>query len=285
MSLTDLSPIKDKVANEGTNEQGVLTSENWNMLVEAVDEVQGATIVDFVPSITPNSSFVSITFSLKTGKDTVKQYQITIPACDENNSGVFTPEQLQSFKALIQAAQNSIEAETNARQTADTALQTEIDAAIGTISTDEINSIPASIEDAVAMAKDTKHTRWTLIYRDRTVGVIDLFSDNSGHQLTEILTTNFVIHDNNWNQTEHRDDEIRRYFRTYNISSPYLENEKGTWTDWAEDIPITVRNKIETLENFMEETPKQVALTQEEYDDMAAAGTLDDDTYYNILEE
>lgn len=285
MSLTDLSPIKDKVANEGANEQGVLTSENWNMLVEAVDEVQGATIVDVVPSITPNSSFVSITLSLKTGKDTVKQYQITIPACDENNSGVFTPEQLQSFKALIQAAQNSIEAETNARQTADTALQTEIDAAIGTISTDEINSIPASIEDAVAMAKDTKHTRWTLIYRDRTVGVIDLFSDNSGHQLTEILTTNFVIHDNNWNQTEHRDDEIRRYFRTYNISSPYLENEKGTWTDWAEDIPITVRNKIETLENFMEETPKQVALTQSAYDALVSVGTIDEETYYNILEE
>lgn len=146
--------------------------------------------------------------------------------------------------------------------------------------------------------------------------------------------------------TQHDDDAVQVYWRSYNINSPYLK-KKGTWTDWAEHVAATVRTELDDLDeaaaaaqktadaalevsataqtdtriyykswdgwqHYQDGTPysgkiyidtttdtpyrwngttmkalvsKTVALTQEEYDDMAAAGTLDDDTYNNILEE
>ena len=107
MSLTDLSSIKGKVANEGATAQGILTSENWNLLVNAVDEVQGATLVAITPSASPTSSSVNVILSLKTGKDNISQCQVTIPASSEANAGVFTPAQLSSLKTLIQTTQNA----------------------------------------------------------------------------------------------------------------------------------------------------------------------------------
>lgn len=117
MSLTDLSSIKGKVANEGATAQGILTSENWNLLVNAVDEVQGASLVAITPSASPTSSSVNVILSLKTGKDNISQCQVTIPASSEANAGVFTPAQLNSLKTLIQAAQNAAISAQNAANT------------------------------------------------------------------------------------------------------------------------------------------------------------------------
>ncbi len=42
---------------------------------------------------------------------------------------------------------------------------------------------------------------------------------------------------------------------------------------------------VQAVKNLETDAVKMVALTQDEYDAMAAAGTLDAGTYYNILEE
>ena len=107
MSLTDLSSIKGKVANEGATSQGILTSENWNLLVNAVDELQGASLVAVTPSASPTSSSVNVILQFSTGKGAPIQCQLVIPASSEANAGVFTPAQLSSLKTLIQTAQNA----------------------------------------------------------------------------------------------------------------------------------------------------------------------------------
>lgn len=40
MRFTDLSSIKGKVTNGGITDQGILTSDNWNLLVQAAEELQ-----------------------------------------------------------------------------------------------------------------------------------------------------------------------------------------------------------------------------------------------------
>lgn len=192
MSFTDLSSIKDKVANEGANEQGILTSENWNLLVGATEELQ--------------------------------TYEETL--------------------------QNTLNQEAAARSEADAALQTLAEGVVGRIDVTAIDTVPGSVEDALTMAKDTLHSRWTLTYRSvLNVGVLDIFSDNAGHQLTEVLTTHYTMNsDGVLDFASHDDGGVTRYWRSYNISSPHLKNDKGTWSDWAEDIPASLQTRLDEIE-------------------------------------
>ena len=112
MNLTDISALKGKVANGGATSQGILTSENWNTLVSAVDELQGASIVAVTPSANPTSSSVNVILQFQTGKGNPVQCQLVIPASSEASAGVFTPAQLNSLKLQIQAVQKTANANT-----------------------------------------------------------------------------------------------------------------------------------------------------------------------------
>ncbi len=114
MSVIDISSINGKIANEGATEQGILSSENWNLLVSAVSELQGVSIVGIDSSLSLKSSSIVVNLSLATGKGGTKTVPITLPSASESSAGLFTPAQLASIKNLISAAKN----------TADTALQT-----------------------------------------------------------------------------------------------------------------------------------------------------------------
>lgn len=260
MSLTDISSLKGKIANDGATEEGILTSENWNLLVEAVEEMQGAAIVGITSSSVPNSSLVNITLTLKTGDDGIKQCQITIPASDENNAGVFTPDLLASIKAQIQTSQAAA------------------DAVVGVINVDEIDNVPASVEDAVAMAKDTKHSRWTLEKDGQNVGVVEIFSDDMGHQLTEVLTTHYVMKSNGTlDVSSHDDTAVYRYYRSYNISSPHLTNAAGTWSVWAETVAKIVATSISMLADSLNSVKTSFEDFSKTKGEAGGLATLDED--------
>lgn len=124
-----------------------------------------------------------------------------------------------------------------------------LDGVVGRMDVGAIDAVPASVADALAMAKDMTHSRWTLTYRGvLNVGVVDVFSDNMGHQLTEVLTTHYSMKDGVLDFTQHDDGAVQVYWRSYNINSPYLKNEKGTWTDWAEHVAATVRTELDDLD-------------------------------------
>ena len=118
MSLTDLSSVKGKVANEGATEQGILSSDNWNLLVEAVSELQDVSLVGVTSSVSLNTSSVVALLSFNTGNGTTKTCQITLPATSESSAGVFTPAQLSEIKSLITTAQNTANSAANTATTA-----------------------------------------------------------------------------------------------------------------------------------------------------------------------
>ncbi len=149
----------------------------------------------------------------------------------------------------ITELRGAVTAEETARKEADAALQELAGGVVGRMDVGAIGAVPASVADALAMAKDMTHSRWTLTYRDvLNVGVVDVFSDNMGHQLTEVLTTHYSMKDGVLDFTQHDDGAVQVYWRSYNINSPYLKNEKGTWTDWAEHVAATVRTELDDLD-------------------------------------
>lgn len=118
-----------------------------------------------------------------------------------------------------------------------------------TVKLDDLDSIPASIADAVAMAKDTAHTRYSVVYGKVKVGVLDIFCDSIGHQLTEVMTSHIPLEElNSGSYLSHTDAFITMAYRSYNINSASLQVEKGTWTEWK-----LVNDKYlagETLSNY-----------------------------------
>ena len=107
MSLKNISSISGKIANEGATEQGVLSSENWNLLVSAVQELQDVTFVSVTPSATPSASIVSVVLDLGRDNGTSVKCSFSIPAANEVNAGVFTPALMASIKTLIDAAKKA----------------------------------------------------------------------------------------------------------------------------------------------------------------------------------
>lgn len=148
--------------------------------------------------------------------------------------------------------------EETARKEAVTAAKLMAQEVVGNIDVAAIDSIPASRTDAVAMMKDTMHSRWTLTYNgERNVGVIDLFGDSMLHQLTEVLTTHYAMNsDGTLDFSAHTDTTIYRYWRSYNIQSPHLTNEQGTWTSWTEAIPETIKTWQKAMAASLESETK-----------------------------
>lgn len=107
MNVIDITSINGKVANEGATEQGILSSENWNLLVSAVSELQGVSIVDISQSLSLNSSSVVVNLNLEQAKGGVKRVQITLPSASESSAGLFTPAQLKEIKDLISQAKSA----------------------------------------------------------------------------------------------------------------------------------------------------------------------------------
>lgn len=148
--------------------------------------------------------------------------------------------------------QGNINTEINDREAADTALQANIDALIGTIKVSEVDAWPASRAEAIAQTLDAKHSRWTLVDASgRNVGVLEVFSDASKCQLTEVLTSHYVANTKGvLDFKSHKDGEITQYFRCYNIASSTLPNEQGTWGNWTEYIAATVSTMLSGLDTF-----------------------------------
>ena len=153
--------------------------------------------------------------------------------------------------------QRKMTAEATARESADAEIRTLAEGIVGSIDVAKIDAVPGSVAEAVRMTKDTLHSRWTLVSDGKNVGVVDMFSDSMRHQLTEVLTTHYSMNtEGKLDFGVHNDKAIYRYFRSYNINSAHLENEKGTWTEWAEDISDTVKKSIAGLSGLIDKENK-----------------------------
>ena len=98
-------------------------------------------------------------------------------------------------------------------------------------------------------------------------------------------------------------DTAAKCFYAYTVSGGGVVGTRTyykSWGNWlrykadVDGVPYTGKIYIDTTTNtpyrwngttMTALTPKQVTLTQEEYDALVEAGTVDADTYYNVIEE
>ena len=82
------------------------------------------------------------------------------------------------------------------------------------------------------------------------IGIMQVFSDNASHVITQILTThcayNTSTKDFNFSGS-HSHKEIYQCYRTYNIAAQDLTNEAGTWSKWEPFVDATILTVIGTL--------------------------------------
>ncbi|WP_440338439.1 hypothetical protein [Megamonas funiformis] len=82
------------------------------------------------------------------------------------------------------------------------------------------------------------------------IGIMQVFSDNASHVITQILTThcayNISTKDFNFSGS-HNHKEIYQCYRTYNIAAPDLSNEAGTWSKWEPFADATILSILGAL--------------------------------------
>lgn len=95
-----------------------------------------------------------------------------------------------------------------------------------------------------AFVKGERPSRYRIVANVKkcvvAVGVLDIFSDSMGHQLTEVLTTNYRLTETAEAEEcsigfcSHIDGKVYRYYRFYNnaMSKYQTEIAQGSWSKW-----------------------------------------------------
>lgn len=162
----------------------------------------------------------------------------------ERVGGVFV-DMLDYLEGWNEELDKQITDEVKARKEGDTALSVRIDKlnTLRSLDVTEIDTLPASKDEAIAWAKDASRVRYAVTSPNvsgkmrLTVGVLDVFSDNMGHVLTEVLTTHYAFNnDGELDFSVHSDDKICVYYRSYGISNSNISPEGG-WSAWKKYVP------------------------------------------------
>lgn len=94
----------------------------------------------------------------------------------------------------------------------------------------------------------------TLSTKTYSVGQMYMFSDNMGHQITQVLVTNLVINSSGQFDGNHMDGKMYSYHRFYNhaMTSTSTGITKGTWSEWmafVDDPTLDLAVKVSDMTN------------------------------------
>lgn len=108
------------------------------------------------------------------------------------------------------------------------------DAVFNTIDISDIDTMDAATLSPFRTANTqarymVTHTVQSVKYK---VGVLDVFSDSSGHVLTQVLTSHYAIINGQIDTTQHNDNVVNQYYRSVKINGGTLPTDVGVWTSW-----------------------------------------------------
>lgn len=88
------------------------------------------------------------------------------------------------------------------------------------------------------------------------IGIMQVFSDNASHVITQILTTHCSYNSSTKDfdfSGSHSHKEIYQCYRTYNIAAQDLTNKAGTWSKWEPFADATILTVIGALSKQINE--------------------------------
>ena len=98
------------------------------------------------------------------------------------------------------------------------------------------------------------HTRYALVNGNYIAGVLEIFSDNSLHCITQVLETHQSVEDGVLLPNGHDDGSIHRWWRTMNFAGNSQSGLKaGEWTPWRECEPEGLREDLTTLRGELQQ--------------------------------
>lgn len=94
----------------------------------------------------------------------------------------------------------------------------------------------------------------TLNTKTYSVGQMYMFSDNMGHQITQVLVTNLIINSSGQFDGNHMDGKMYSYHRFYNhaMTSTSTGITRGTWSEWmsfVDDPTLDLAVKVGNMTN------------------------------------
>lgn len=94
----------------------------------------------------------------------------------------------------------------------------------------------------------------TLSTKTYSVGQMYMFSDNMGHQITQVLVTNLIINSSGQFDGNHMDGKMYSYHRFYNhaMTSTSTGITRGTWSEWmsfVDDPTLDLAVKVGNMTN------------------------------------
>lgn len=87
-----------------------------------------------------------------------------------------------------------------------------------------------------------------------SVGQLDMFSDNMGHQVTQLFVTNLTLNSSGKFDGSHMDGKMYHYYRFYNHAMPSTTSgiAKGAWSEWmpfVDDKTLDLAAKVGNMTN------------------------------------
>lgn len=97
-----------------------------------------------------------------------------------------------------------------------------------------------------------------------SVGQLEMWSDNMGHQVTQVFVTNMTPNtEGKMDGTNHHDGKMYQYYRFYNRAMPSTDSgiTKGTWSEWRPGADDYVLEAVKTVSQMANENVELVAPT------------------------
>lgn len=94
----------------------------------------------------------------------------------------------------------------------------------------DITAIDLDRDTILKIAGAQLPTRYVVRQSGKNVGTLICFSDNMLHMLTQVFTTHYTLP---LNGSEHSDEKIFTYYRSYHIQGGTSTIPTGTWGEWT----------------------------------------------------
>lgn len=116
----------------------------------------------------------------------------------------------------------------------------------------DLSAIDFDAQTIKKLALATIPTRYNVISSNKSVGIMEVFSDTNGHMVTEVFDTHYIV-ENGALTGGHSDDKTFRYMRSYHlVKGGTSDIPVGTWGEWKQVYSSDNAKDVETLKNDVE---------------------------------
>lgn len=195
-------------------------SEAQNDILELQTFLSDGVLVPDSLVVNSDANTASMTYRLKKQDGSTKDYTVTLPIASENNSGMMSASDKKMLTKTL-----------------------------------DFTAIDLDTDTIIKIAGAQLPTRYVVTQSGKNVGTLICFSDNMLHMLTQVFTTHYMLP---LNGSQHSDEKIFAYFRSYHLLGGTSDIPEGTWGDWKLVYSSDIDDNVSTLQESVSEIDKAV---------------------------